>query len=217
MDREMHIVNAFDLNDAWFLVLKEIMAGGYVYTVERGSYKGTLRKQLDFAVIHVAHPGIRPLAPIVPTGTPIPTDEDYIEIYANQFLFSPDKPKKTTYTYGERLHEQLLAAIEILRQTPSSNQICIEVAQPSDFWLDDPPCLRLIQFQAHDGALDMYCYFRSWEGWAGLPTNLGGLQLVKEFVVSETGLRDGTITAASAGLHLYDYAFEWAAARLDIC
>ena len=209
----MHIVEAFDLNDAWFLTLKEIMAGGYTYVVERGSYEGTRRKQLDFAVVHVAHPNIRPLAPFVPVGIPVPTDEDYIERYADQFLFSPDRAENTLYTYGERLHEQLLAAIEILRQTPRSNQVCIEVARPEDFWLEDPPCLRLIQFQVHGGALDMYCYFRSWDCWAGLPINLGGLQLVKEFVVSEVaGLRDGTITAAS----LYDYAFDWATARLDI-
>lgn len=208
------ILSVFDLNDAWFATLKEVMKNGRTYTVEKGSFEGTQRRQLDTLVLHVSHPFVRPLAPVVPAGIPAPTSDEYIERYAAQYLLSPDISPQEKYTYGARLHEQLLAAIERLRATPNSNQVCIEVAQPSDFWLDDPPCLRLIQFQAREKRLDMYCYFRSWEVWAGLPTNLGGLQLVKEFVAGECNLIDRELWAFSPGAHLYDYSWELAIARL---
>jgi thymidylate synthase len=94
-----------------------------------------------------------------------------------------------------------------------TNQACIEVARPEDIELEDPPCLRLVDTRIRDGKLHFYVYFRSWDLWGGLPTNLAGLQLVKEYMASELGVEDGTITACSKGLHLYEYAWEWAKLR----
>ena len=209
-------IDAFDLNDAWFQSLDAILRHGALQRVQKGSYEGTWRKQLDFVTLRIRKPGNRPLAPFVPQGIVPPTDEEYIERYATEYLLSPDMAENTVYTYGDRVHEQLLAVIERLKKTPQTNQCCIEIGQPGDFWLDDPPCLRLIQFMVHGVILDMYAYFRSWGCWGGLPTNLGGLQLLKEFVVSETGLTDGEIVAMSAGLHLYDYAWDWAKAMIGL-
>jgi len=208
-------VEAFDLNDAWFKCLKEVLEHGTFQTVERGSYEGTRRLQLDFITLHIERPGIRPLAPYVPPGILPPTDEDYIERYAAEYLLSPDVPANEIYTYGNRLHDQLLSAIDCLQQTPVSNHLVLEIAQPSDFRIEDhPPCMRLIQFQVHNGWLDMYVYFRSWDCYGGLPVNLGGLQIVKEFICGETGYLDGTITAISPGLHLWEFSIEHAKARV---
>lgn len=61
-----------------------------------------------------------------------------------------------------------------------------------------------------DGALHFIVYFRSWDLWGGFPSNLGGLQLMKEYMASEIGVKDGEIVAASKGLHLYDYTWDLA-------
>jgi len=91
-----------------------------------------------------------------------------------------------------------------------NNQMVLQVAQPDDMLLQDPPCLRHIDTRIQDGKLHFYPYFRSWDLWGGFPANLGGIQLLKEYVSSEIGVEDGEIIATSKGLHIYDYSFDLA-------
>jgi thymidylate synthase len=64
------------------------------------------------------------------------------------------------------------------------------------------------------GKLHFMLYFRSWDLWAGFPSNLAALQMVKEWMAKEIGVEDGEIMASSKGLHLYDYAWDYAKKRL---
>jgi thymidylate synthase len=91
-----------------------------------------------------------------------------------------------------------------------NNQMILQVGQPTDMMLQDPPCLRHIDTRIQDGKLHFYPYFRSWDGYGGLPANLGGIQLLKEYCAAEIGVEDGEIIASSKGLHIYDYAFDLA-------
>ena len=89
-----------------------------------------------------------------------------------------------------------------------NNQMILQVAHPSDMLLKDPPCLRHIDTRIQDGKLHFYPYFRSWDGYSGLPANLGGIQLLKEYVSDSIGVEDGEIIASSKGLHIYDHCFD---------
>ena len=91
-----------------------------------------------------------------------------------------------------------------------NNQMVLQVAHPTDMLLQDPPCLRQIDTRIQDGQLHFMVYFRSWDLWGGFPANLGGIQLLKEYVASEIGVEDGEIIATSKGLHIYDYSFDLA-------
>jgi thymidylate synthase len=91
-----------------------------------------------------------------------------------------------------------------------NNQMIIQVGHPSDMLLQDPPCLRHIDTRIQDGKLAVIPYFRSWDLWGGFPANLGGIQLLKEYISAEIGVEDGEIVASSKGLHLYDYSFDLA-------
>jgi len=109
----------------------------------------------------------------------------------------------------------LLNQIELLIWTYKNkgfrnNQMVLQVAHPSDLLLQDPPCLRQIDTRIQDGKLHFYPYFRSWDLWGGFPANLGGIQLLKEYVAAEIGVEDGEIIASSKGLHIYDYSFDLA-------
>jgi thymidylate synthase len=109
----------------------------------------------------------------------------------------------------------LLNQIELLIWTYKNkgfrnNQMVLQVAHPSDMMLQDPPCLRHIDTRIQDGKLHFYPYFRSWDLYGGFPANLGGIQLLKEYVSAEIGVDDGEIIASSKGLHIYDYAFDLA-------
>ncbi len=70
--------------------------------------------------------------------------------------------------------------------------------------------MRAIDTRIRDDKLNFIVYFRSWDLWAGFPSNLAALQLLKEYMASEIGVNDGELIASSKGLHLYDYAWELA-------
>jgi len=91
-----------------------------------------------------------------------------------------------------------------------NNQMVLQVGSPGDMMLKDPPCLRHIDTRIQNDKLHFYPYFRSWDLWGGFPANLGGIQLLKEYVSSEIGVGDGEIIASSKGLHIYEYSFDLA-------
>ena len=94
-----------------------------------------------------------------------------------------------------------------------TNQAVMEIGMPSDIKLTDPPCLRLIDTRVRYGKLHFILYFRSWDLWGGFPSNLGGIELVKQYMADEIGVENGEIIACSKGLHLYEYAWELAKQR----
>jgi len=210
-------IEARDLPEAWFLCLRKVLSHGREYVIDRGSYVGHRRKELDFIVLHVEHPGNRPLVPDVPQGVPPPSSMEYVENYL-QYLMTSFKADKEQYTYGEDLEPQIPELIRLYRESgPNTNQGFMAVGSRESIKLPDPPCLRGIDTRVENGKLHFIVYFRSWDLWAGLPSNLAGIQLLKEYVATEIGAADGELIALSKGLHLYDYAWELAkaAARVE--
>lgn len=232
-------IDAFDLDDAWFQCLSTILDKGHAYTITRGSYEGQKRLEFDFVSVRVRKPSHQ-IIPIIPEGMniPAPTDMDYIQGYLS-YLLTGAKTETEDYTYGERLVDpkvritQNLDGKELTRDMPlnvnqieevikmykkngpGTNQAVMEIGMPSDITLADPPCLRLIDTRLRYGKLHFILYFRSWDLWGGFPSNLGGLQLVKQYMAEEIGVDDGEIIAVSKGLHLYDYAWDLAKLRTN--
>ncbi len=230
-------IDAFDLDDAWFQCLSRILDEGHVYTIDRGSYKGQRRLEFDLAVIRSKKPAHQ-IIPIIPEGMniPAPTDMDYINGYLS-YLLTGQKTETEDYTYGERLVDPKVKikeerdGQELIREIPlnvnqveevikmykseghGTNQAIMEIGMPSDIKLVDPPCLRLIDTRIRYGKLHFILYFRSWDLWGGMPSNLGGLQLVKQYMAQEIGVEDGEMVALSKGLHLYEYSWELAKVR----
>lgn len=230
-------IEAFDLDDAWFRSLAQILEHGYVYKIDRGSYVGQRRLEFDFVTIRVKNPAHQ-IIPIIPEGSsiPAPTTMDYIQQYL-QYLLTSTKTETEDYTYGERLVDpkirietesdgrkmvkqmplqcnQIEEVIKIYKtQGPGTNQATMEIGMPSDIKLQDPPCLRIIDTRLRYGKLHFILYFRSWDLWGGFPSNLGGLELVKQHMAEEIGVGNGEIIACSKGLHLYEYAWELAKQR----
>ena len=223
-------IDAFDLDDAWFQCLSQLIDHGFIYEVTRGSYKGQKRLEFDFVTVQVTNPGHQ-IIPLIPEGMaiPPPVTMEYINNYMNYILTSA-KTAQEDYTYGERLVEpvartkdgrelplsvnQILEVIRIYKEEGyGTNQATMEIGMPSDVLLSDPPCLRLIDTRVRYGKLHFFVYFRSWDLWSGFPANLGALQKLKEWMASEIGVEDGQIIALSKGLHLYDHCFKYAELR----
>ena len=214
---QITFVEARDLPEAWFLCLRKTLTQGREYTIDRGSNVGHRRKELDFIVLQVRHPERRPLVPDVPQGVPPPSSMEYVENYL-QYLMTSLKADKEQYTYGEDLSEQIPELIRMYKEDGyNTNQGFMAVGNKESIKLPDPPCLRGIDTRVLNGKLHFISYFRSWDLWAGFPSNLAGIQLLKEYVASEIGVEDGELVALSKGLHLYEYTWELArvAARVD--
>jgi len=227
------LIEARDLPDAWFQCVYRIFENQSVheYEVEKGSFEGIKRRQFDMIMINIEYPGTRPLIPDIPAelAIPQPTSMEYVEDYL-QYLMTDRKRENEVYTYGERLTNPkvmldgkefsfgLNPVEEVIKMYRNdkhgTNQAIMEVGMPQDVLLDDPPCLRLIDTRLMENKLHFILYFRSWDLWAGFPSNLAAIQLLKEYMCQEIGVEDGSIVAVSKGLHLYEYSFGLALKRL---
>ena len=213
---KMTSIEARDLSEAWFLCLCRCLADGYEYKIDRGSYEGQRRKELDFITVHIQYPGSRPLIPDVPQGVPAPSTMAYVENYL-PYLMTSHVAEGEQYTYGQYLEKQIGEVIRMYKEDGhNTNQAFMAVGDAASLKLSDPPCLRMIDTRIRYGKLHFVVYFRSWDLWAGFPSNLAGIQLLKEYMAGEIGVEDGEIIAVSKGMHLYEYVWETArvAARM---
>ncbi len=213
---EISVIEARDLSEAWFLCLCKTLQEGHDYKIDRGSYAGQQRRELDFVVVQINYPGTRPLVPDVPQGLPPPTTMNYVETYL-PYLMTAHKAEGEQYTYGQYLEKQIPEVIKMYKEDGhNTNQAFMTVGNEKSIELSDPPCLRMIDTRIRHNKLKFIVYFRSWDLWAGFPSNLAAMQLLKEYMSSEIGVADGELVAVSKGLHLYDYTWDIAkiAARI---
>lgn len=236
-------INATTLPDGWFKTIEACYARGRIYTITEGSYVGQKRKELDWLTLHITHPHDRPLLPDVPPGmehlNPVPGGMDYIEKYL-AYLMTDEKKPGEQYTYGERLFgpvstlgdqscnsvaSQVEEVIEKYKRGFGNNQCSMTIAQPSDIHLPDPPCLRHIDTRIFTDEqrkgppqLHFFVYFRSWDAYTGLPSNLAAIVFLQEYMAESigNGVEPGEIIATSKGAHLYSHFFELAKTRVGI-
>lgn len=209
---EHNVVQGKTIEDGWRDIMWCCVRNGYDYPVKGGSYVGQIRRQLDYAVVRILEPWTRPLAVRTPEGCgiPSPTSEDKIEQYFMHYIMGAEKSQQEDYTYGQYIVPQVEKAVALLNQAGgNTNQAAITVGEPGSILQNDPPCLRVVTFKVVEGKLQMGLFFRSWDLFAGLPENLGGLQLLKEYVLTylEFPVEDGPIVAFSDGLHIYEQYF----------
>jgi len=211
---KVSVIEARDLSEAWFLCLGKTLSDGYEYRIDRGSYAGQKRKELDLVVVQVSYPATRPLIPDVPQGVPPPSTMEYVESYL-PYLITAHRKEGEQYTYGQYLEKQITEVIRMYREDGyNTNQAFMAVGDAQSIYLSDPPCLRMIDTRIREGRLNFVVYFRSWDLWAGFPSNLAAIQLLKEYVAGEVGVEDGELIAMSKGLHLYEYSWDLAKAVL---
>jgi thymidylate synthase len=206
---DLTLIQALNVGDAWFQCLEKALIEGRTYTIQQGSFEGKQRKEIPLVAIIIQNPGVRPLRPDVPAGVPAPTTDEVIHDYMN-YLMTGAKQENEEYTYGEDLAPQIDEVIKRYKQGVDTNQMCMNVGSRDSIFLKDPPCLRVVDTRIQEGKLNFVLYFRSWDLWGGLPTNLGGLQLLKEYMAEEIGVKDGSLIAFSKGLHLYEHCWDLA-------
>ena len=236
-------IEATTIADAWFQAVYNIFEYGFKYEVQHGSYVGETRLEFPFITILIKKPYSEPydsMLPKIPEGLniPNPVADGYVEQYL-PYLMTGEKKPEEDYTYGSRLVNSFLGYnklfhnspawdldfdspiyinqiehfIKLLKETPNTNQAVLQVAQPGDGLLDDPPCLRSIHVKIINNKLVFYPYFRSNDLWAGFPANLAGIAVLQKYMADEIGIESGEMIYSSSGLHIYGYAEELAKLR----
>jgi len=191
------------------------------------------------------------MLPVMPEGSTIvpPVDNGYVEQYM-PYLMTGTIDEKEQYTYGSKINEhkyirqyddvvmsrdgaknickfetivldQVSHFTKLLKETPGTNQAILQVGEPADSLLPDPPCLRHIDMRVRkddDGVpyLIFYPYLRSWDLWGGFPANLAGIAVLQKQMADDIGVESGPILASSKGLHIYGYVEELAKIRKGI-
>jgi len=186
-------IKAFDIPDGWYKTLEAIWTKGDSFYVGYGS-EITETKKLNLS-IEIENPHNRPLI-----ADKAPCDMKYVTSYALQYLWLGEKAEGETYTYGGRLREpidQVELAIQRLVDEPRDRQVVMLIRRPEDLLKDlagmkhEPPCLTILDVELLEGQLHTTGYFRSWDGYAGLPANLAGIQIFLEAFVDEVNRRSG--------------------------
>jgi thymidylate synthase len=229
-------IKATTIPDAWTQAVFSILEHGRPFKIDEGSYAGDYRLEFDYITIHITHPEVRPFEPELPSdmkqaGIPDPVEKGYIlgddptftgEPYV-LYLMTADKKPEEEYTYGSRLNKanvgpfffnQVQHVIDKYKTGKyRNNQLCMHIAKPGDMLLEDPPCLQIIDTRIQDNKLHFMPYFRSWDLWGAFAANLGGIQVLKEYIAGEIGIEPGETIAASKGLHIYKYVWQLAELR----
>jgi len=198
-----------DIPDSWNQLLRAIATEGNIYRIDRGSFEGSCRKQLDMAMIKICFPydsNHDNMINAIPEGStvPNPVDNDFLEGYIYDLLFNTKKDNEE-YSYGERLSNQIDTAIKILKRDPYTNQVVFQVARPSDIELNHPPCLREMELKVVNGKLNGYITFRSNDIFNAYLANIASLAVIKDIVAYGAELDDGCMYYTSSGAHIYDH------------
>ncbi len=191
------------IGEAWFNTCQICVKYGREFIIDRGSYEGQKRKQLDVLAFIITHPQTRPLG-IEYKGLAV-SDDKSIEKYFADYLINPKLQPNEQYTYASRIAPYLEQVTDIFRVTPGTNQATLEVARPEDVLLSDPPCLRVLSWKVVDNKLQLSSFWRSWDLYVGFPTNLGGLQLLNELMAEWVDFPTGPLVCYSDGGHVYDH------------
>jgi thymidylate synthase len=117
-------------------------------------------------------------------------------------------------TYAERIGEQLPTVMETLLNTPNTNQTCIAIGRKEDVLINDPSCLREIDFKVVGDSLTLTTYWRSNDLWAGFPVNMGGMARLQEMVAEYIGKKVGKMYYYSSGSHIYEYQIDMIEAKI---
>jgi len=217
------IINAFSLEDFYFQTIYNTVKYGREIIITKPDVDNSSRWQLDFLYGHIKYPYTRPLLPQMPEclDIPNPVDNDYINNNLQYYLTDIKHPQEE-YTYGQFLTPQIKWCIDHYKKFPNTRHCYIQVGTPEMlkyYDLNPPkhtPCLRSIDTFIKENKLGFHINFRSWNIWSAMPANLACLQLVKEYMASEIGVKDGEMFVTSAKAGLSNDVFKLAEQRTNL-
>lgn len=141
-------LEARDIPDLWFQLVREAVLNGREYSVTKGSTPSK-RWELDFVSAQITHPGNRPLEPDIPPsiGIPNPVELGYADQYLPYYMTDCIQPNEH-YTYGQDLSWQIEWIIDYYKKYGSGTKHCyMTVGRPESlrFYDEDVDYSEIIE------------------------------------------------------------------------
>ena len=114
---------------------------------------------------------------------------------------------KWTYTYHQRMGEQVQFVIDELRRNPSSRRAVISIRTPDDIGSDDPACLQHIQYFVRHEKLDCVVLFRSNDACKATFMNAFALIMLQKRIADALGVEIGQYVHRANSFHCYEKDF----------
>ncbi|MDQ1237612.1 MAG: thymidylate synthase [Wigglesworthia glossinidia] len=107
-------------------------------------------------------------------------------------------------TYNNSTIDQILTAVNQLKNTPESRRILISAWNVGDLkFMSLPPCHILFQFYVVNQTLSCQVYQRSCDIFLGLPFNLASYALLTHMFAQQCELQVGELIWTGGDVHLY--------------
>ena len=114
---------------------------------------------------------------------------------------------KWTYTYHQRMGEQVQFVIDELRRNPSSRRAVISIRTPDDIGSDDPACLQHLQYFIRHDKLDCVVLFRSNDACKATFMNAFALIMLQKRIADALGVEIGQYVHRANSFHCYEKDF----------
>ena len=114
---------------------------------------------------------------------------------------------KWTYTYHQRMGEQVQFVIDELRRNPSSRRAVISIRTPDDIGSDDPACLQYLQYFIRHSKLDCVVLFRSNDACKATFMNAFALIMLQKRIADALGVPVGQYVHRANSFHCYEKDF----------
>lgn len=109
-----------------------------------------------------------------------------------------------TYTYHQRMGDQIQFVIDELKRNPSSRRAVICVRDKEDIGSDDPACLQHIQYFIRNNELNCSVLFRSNDACKATFMNAFALIMLQKRIADELNVKVGTYTHRANSFHCYE-------------
>lgn len=162
----------------------------------------TNQKEISLTMV-VEHPLQEPMISRLMIGGPHELEQYRREILDGILDFEIEKGN-WTYTYHNRIANQIPFVIDELKRNPYSRRAAIVVRDwEVDSKSTDPACLQHIQYFVRDNKLHCKLLFRSNDACKGTFMNAFALIMLQKRIADELGYEIGTYTHRANSFHCY--------------
>lgn len=137
----------------------------------------------------------------IPDWYPFTTNR--LTTYINSLL-TDKAPPGVSYTYGQRIYQQVQDVIKQLRRDKTSRRYYVTTWQLKDLHDSQPPCLCSAQVYLYNNKLYLTAYFRSNDMFGAWLLNIIALRHLQHYICHEAGVEIGYIITHSNSAHIYN-------------
>lgn len=204
------LVRGKSLPEAYHKALKELQENGEI--ADCADWK-TTQKEVSMTMC-IEEPLSEPMISKLFIGGPRELEQYRQEMLDGILDFEVERGN-WTYTYHQRMEDQMQFVIDELKRSPSSRRAVMCIRTKDDMGSEDPACMQHLQYFVRDGKLHCKVLFRSNDACkANFMNAFALIQLQKRFA-DALGLEMGTYTHRANSFHCYENDFAMLAGYVD--